>query len=167
MTTGAQLAPGDEELLEQLCSLSDQKQWEQILDRHPALLSTTIVNFLTEDVRQKVRSDTQKAVRTAELAIATVRRIYDADALARSFRARGNAAYACGDHSVAVSFYDKALELFESGQDAEEVGKTLSTSLLPLVLLGEYERAFRTAGRARKIFTEQGNTWRLARLDIK
>ena len=148
MSIGAELAHEDEELLEQLCSLSDQKQCEQTLERHPSLLSPRIVNFLTEDVRQKVRSDTQRAVRTAELAISIARRIDDANALARSFRARGNAAYACGDHMVAVSFYDKALELFESRHDAEEVGKTLSTSLLPLLLLGEYDRAFRTADRA-------------------
>ena len=166
MTIRAQLAHGDEELLEQLCSLPDRKQCDETLERHPALFSARIVTFLTENVRQKVRSDTQKAIRIADLAISIARRIDDPDALARSFRARGNAAYACGDHNVAVKFYEQALGLFESRQDTEEIGKTLSTSLLPLVLLGEYDRAFRTADRARGLFTGQGNTWRLARLDI-
>jgi CHAT domain-containing protein len=166
VTTGAQLAPEEEELLEQLSGLTDPQQCEEILERHPALISTRLINFLTEDVRQKVRSDTQRAIRIAEIAISIARRLDDPDAAARAFRARGNAAYACGDHKAAVSFYDQALELFESRQNMEEVGKTLSTSLLPLGLLGEYDRAFQIADRARQIFSAQENTWRLARLDI-
>src|SRR5262249_47322686 len=35
-----------------------------------------------------------------------------------------------------------------------------------LGLLGEYDRAFTAADRARQIFAEANNTWRLARLDI-
>jgi CHAT domain-containing protein/predicted negative regulator of RcsB-dependent stress response len=36
----------------------------------------------------------------------------------------------------------------------------------PLLLMGEYNRAFAVAERARKIFTAEADSWRLARLDI-
>ena len=36
----------------------------------------------------------------------------------------------------------------------------------PLLLMGEYNRAFAAAERARKIFAAEGDSWRLARLDI-
>src|SRR5258707_12131211 len=35
-----------------------------------------------------------------------------------------------------------------------------------MLLLGEYNRAFAAAERARQIFSTEGNAWRLARLEI-
>ena len=112
MTSGAQSARKDDEIVEQLANLIDPHQCEEFLRRHPALLSAGTVRLLTEEVRLQVRSDTGKAVRIAEIAIAVARQLGDPETLAHSFRARGNAAYASGDHNVAVSFYDQALALF-------------------------------------------------------
>ncbi|HEX7961022.1 MAG TPA: tetratricopeptide repeat protein, partial [Terriglobales bacterium] len=156
----------DNHIVELLLRLNDPQQREEVLSNHPALISLEAVSVLTERVRQEVRSDTAKAVRIADITISIARQLGDPDALAHSFRARGNAAYACGDHTAAVNFYDQALALFESQQNTEEVGKTLSTSLVPLGLLGEYDHAYAAADRARQMFTAANNDWRLARLDI-
>src|SRR5260370_29210035 len=44
--------------------------------------------------------------------------------------------------------------------------RTLSSSIQPLILLGEYDKAFKAAARAREIFTRLNDPWRLARLEI-
>src|SRR5260370_26192808 len=44
--------------------------------------------------------------------------------------------------------------------------RTLSSSIQPLILLGEDDKAFKAAARAREIFTRLNDPWRLARLEI-
>ncbi|MGH9629353.1 MAG: CHAT domain-containing protein, partial [Bryobacteraceae bacterium] len=66
----------------------------------------------------------------------------------------------------AAELFERALRLFEEAGRSDEVGRTLSTSIQPLILLGEYEQALRNADRAREIFTCQKDQLRLARLEI-
>src|SRR6266849_4654630 len=47
----------------------------------------------------------------------------------------------------------------------EEAARTLSSSIQPLILLGEYDRAFQASERAREIFTRLGETRHIARLE--
>ena len=61
--------------------------------------------------------------------------------------------------------YHKALDLFVKLKLESEVGITLSGSLQPLILLGDYEEAHRCQEKARKVFKAQGDELRLARLD--
>src|SRR5437870_13060074 len=74
--------------------------------------------------------------------------------------------HAQGENAQAVDLHQQAVALFDALGDTSEVARTLSGSIQPLLLMGEYNRAFAAAERARKIFAEEGNTWRLARLDI-
>ena len=53
----------------------------------------------------------------------------------------------------------------EAGNSAQEA-RTLSVSIQPLILLGEYDRALAAAERARAIFSAAGDDLRLARLEI-
>ena len=46
------------------------------------------------------------------------------------------------------------------------MGRTLSSSIQPLIRLGEYARALAGADRARQIFARSGDALRLARLDL-
>ena len=57
-------------------------------------------------------------------------------------------------------------KLFGRARQPMEVGRTLSTSIQPLILLGEYQRAEEAAARAREIFTREGNALRLSRLEL-
>src|SRR5262249_56921393 len=98
VTSRAQSAPhhdqtkdehiGDTQVVERLLCLNDSQQCDEFLRSHPALISTEAVSFLTERVRQEVRSDTAKAVRIAATASSIARRLGNPDALAHSFRAR-------------------------------------------------------------------------------
>ncbi|HEX2663943.1 MAG TPA: tetratricopeptide repeat protein [Candidatus Acidoferrum sp.] len=61
--------------------------------------------------------------------------------------------------------YQKALDLFSRSKLESEIGITLSGSLQPLILLGDYKESHLREERARKIFKALGDELRLARLD--
>ena len=102
----------------------------------------------------------------AEAAVAIADHLHDPESSARAFRAKANALYARGDHGDAADLHAKAGTLFESIGKLDEFARTLSGSIQPLLLAGEYEKASAAAERARKIFSDEGNTLRLARLEI-
>ncbi len=56
--------------------------------------------------------------------------------------------------------------MFERAGDQTQIARTLSASIQPLILLGEYERAFAAAAGARRIFQSESNPWRLARMEV-
>src|SRR5262249_22805109 len=77
-----------------------------------------------------------------------------------------NSSSFAGDNRKALKFHAQAIDLFRQAANAVEAGRTLSTSIQPLILLGMYSRALAAADGARKIFSERDDTLRLARLDI-
>ena len=81
-------------------------------------------------------------------------------------RAKANVLYALGQHTAAVDLHQQAAAWFEAVGQSHELARTLSGSIQPMLLLGEYNRAFAAAERARQIFSTEGNAWRLARLEI-
>src|SRR5207245_423078 len=87
-------------------------------------------------------------------------------ALALGLRAMANALYSSGDYRAAIAHHQQAFQLYESLGDLNEAARTLSTSIQPMILVGEYDQAFQAAERAREIFTRLNDTWRLARLEI-
>ena len=83
-----------------------------------------------------------------------------------SLRAEANVLFALNEHRAAVEHHDQALALFEQVGDKTQIARTLSASIQPLILLGDYERAFAAAARAREIFLAPPNPWRLARMEV-
>jgi CHAT domain-containing protein len=121
---------------------------------------------LDEAVRGAVRVDVRRALRLAEAALAIAEELHDSEALALGLRAKANALWFMGDCKLAVDLFQKAAVLFEQSGNMSEVGRTLSSSIQSLALLGGYESAFAAADKAREIFTRLGETLRLARLEI-
>src|SRR5947209_15920463 len=101
-------------------------------------------------VRERVRVDTQQALGLAEAAMAIAQRIGDRESLAHSFRAKANALYASGQNQSAAELHERACGLFQAVGNMAEVGRTLSTSMQPLILLGEYDCALAAAEQARR-----------------
>lgn len=155
-----------EELCAELSGLGDETSRRAFVDRYPQLLQPEIVKQLAEAVRQQVRVDVPKAAGLAEAAVTIAAELNDNEAVARALRAKANALWFMGECKSAVDLFEQAAFLFEEAQNMNEVGRTLSTSLQSLILLGEYERAFAAADKARQIFTRLGATWRLARLEL-
>ena len=150
----------------QLAQLSAEADRRKFFTRHRGLIRKEFVEQLAELVVERVRVSTQEALHLAEAAILVARRLKRKDALALGLRARANALYSSGDNRAAIEHHQQALQLYESLGDWKEAARTLSTSLQPLILLGEYDQAFRAAERAREIFTQLDDQRRLARLEI-
>ena len=160
-------APAEQErFLQKLIELPDEARRKQFLTRYRKQLRPEVVTRLTEAVHAKVRVDSEQAVAIAETALAVARRIRDKPSIARSLRAMANALHTLGKNREAMQFHEQALQTFEIVGDDLEVGITLSSSLQPLILLGEYDRSLKAAERARNIFTAKDEKRRLARLDI-
>jgi len=136
------------------------------LDGRPALLRCAVVRQLAEAVRQEVRVDPERALWLAEVALAIAVKIDDPEAFGLAYRAKANALWFAGKLAPAVEMFQLAVDCFERARKLEEVGRTLSSCIQPLILLGEYDPAFRSGERAREIFLQIDDQWRLGRLDI-
>ena len=154
------------ELIAQLAQLLTEVDRRKFLGRHRGIIRKQFVERLAEQVVERVRVSTQEALHLAEAAILIGGRLKRKDALALSLRAKANALYSSGDNRAATELHLRAFELYESAGDWKEAARTLSSSIQPLILLGEYDQAFRAADRAREIFTRLDDQRRLARLEI-
>jgi CHAT domain-containing protein/tetratricopeptide (TPR) repeat protein len=155
-----------EELFAQLARLPDEAARRGFLSRNLGLFKPEVVTDLTDQAREKIRVDVRQALSLAEAALMIAADLDHKESLARALRAKANVLYARGEHAAAVDLHEQAAAWFDSVGQTHEVARTLSGSIQPMLLLGEYNRAFAAAERARQIFAEEGNAWRLARLDI-
>lgn len=145
--------------------ISIEEERAKFLSR-TSFLRPEIVEAASDWVREEIRVDIARASRFAEAALDIARRINHPRSLAFATRAKANVLYAKNDHADAVALHEKAASLFEAAGDVGEVARTMSTIMQPLALMGEYDRAFEAGNKASAIFQSQGNTWRLARLEI-
>jgi CHAT domain-containing protein len=155
-----------EEIFSQLAQLETEAARRKFLARHRALVRGEVVDRLAQLVVERVRVDTREAVHLAEAAVLIGRRLRRKESLALGLRAKANALYACGDNAAAVEHHEKAFELYDALKIEKEAARTLSSSIQPLILLGEYDKALRAADRAKQIFTRLSDPQRLARLEI-
>jgi len=121
---------------------------------------------LDEAVSRAVRVDLGKARRLANTAVTLAKRLGNAESHAYAARAMANSLWFRGRNAQAAQHHSRATDLFERAGNSIEAGRTLSSSIQPLILLGKYEHALDAAKRAKKIFAAAGAKVRLARLDI-
>jgi CHAT domain-containing protein len=164
MFTTVKLAPG--ELFSQLAQLQSDAARRKFLTRHRAVVRVEVVERLAQLVVERVRVDTREAVHLAEAAVLIGKRLRRKETLALGLRAKANALYACGNNAAAVEYHERAVELFDALKIEKEAARTLSSAIQPLILLGKYDKAFKTAARAKEIFARLNDPQRLARLDI-
>ena len=165
MTTAIAESPLAQQLAE-LWAIENCEQQKQYLASHPELVSADFVARLAEDIRQLLRTDLEEGLRRSAAAVAIAGEVDAGECLARALRARAQALWLNGQCRHAVDLLDRASALFAEAGQTEELGRTLSSSIQPLILLGEYARARRCARQARKIFVGQKDRHRLARLRV-
>lgn len=153
------------EAVEQLLSMPQESSRRSFLQQNPRLQHPSVVMYLASEVPKIVREDADRALQMAALAVWLAEVLDDDYCRARSARAMGHSLQLKGKLRESLAEYRKALDLFEKLHLESEVGITLSGSLQPLILLGNYEEARMAEERARKIFKAQGDELRLARLD--
>jgi len=156
---------GGDSLFPELATLTDNASRDKFLSRHNALLRSGVVKRLADVVVEKIRVNTREALSLADAALMIAQKLGSDEDKALALRARANALYATGDNRAAVEHHERACKLYEKLRIWKEAARTLSSSIQPLILLGEYDRAFQASERARKIFTEQGETRRIASLE--
>src|SRR5262245_13223146 len=152
----------DERIVERLADLPDDASRTEFLIRHPRLLSPSFVEQLVETVRVLVKVDLKKASALADAAVAIADKVGDKESRAFALRGKANTLWSLGQNKQASELHTQAIQLFEEVENPVEAGRTLSISIQPLILLGEYDRAHVAAERARKIFTAAQETTRLA-----
>jgi tetratricopeptide (TPR) repeat protein len=118
-----------------------------------------------EALAQEARSDPAPMERWAAVLLELARASGAGEHEALALRAAGNIAFLRGDYARAVEAYRAALERFGAGDEVER-GRTLSSLLHPLAMLGEHGASLAAAEEARACFTRAGEGHRLARLDI-
>jgi len=156
----------NEKLFSRLAETTGEIDRKKLLARHRSLVSPAIVKRLAEMVVTSVRVDTHQALTLADSALEIAKRLRQKEAIALGMRAKANALYASGDNQAAIEHHEKAIQLYTSLGIWKEAGRTLSSSIQPLILLGEYDRALQAFERAREIFDRVNDRWRLARLEI-
>src|SRR5580704_13765771 len=162
-TVSKEVSP--EESLLQFAGIDSEPERRKFLARHKALIRSEVVKQLADLVLEKIRVDTKEALHLAEAAVLIGHKLRRKEDIALGTRAKANALYACGDNRAAVEHHEQAIEMYESLGNLKEAARTLSSSIQPLILLGEYDRAFKSSERAREIFTQIGETRRIASLD--
>jgi len=153
-------------LIAEMGQLSTEAARRKFLAKHKKLIRQEIVEQLAKLVVQKVRVSTQEALHLAEAAVLIAKRLRRKEAVALSLRAKANALYSSGDNRTAIEHHQQAFQLYEKLGNWNEAARTLSSSIQPMILLGEYDQAFHAAERAREIFASLNDHWRLARLEI-
>src|SRR5438309_1637931 len=153
-------------LIAKLGQLSGDAARRGFFARHKTLIRKEVVEQLAQLVLERVRVSTREALHLAEAAVLIAKKLKRKEFLALALRQKANALYSSGDNRAAVEYHEQAFRLYESQGHWKEPARTLSTSIQPMILLGEYDKAFQAAERAREIFTRLNDPWRLARLEI-
>ncbi len=164
MSTTLKKAPA-EELLYQLAHLESEPARRKFLSRHKSLARPGVVKKLSELVLERIRVNTREALHLADAALLIARKLRRKEDVALGLRTKANALHASGDNRGAVEHHEQAIAMYESQGNQMEAARALSSSIQPLILLGEYDRAFAASERAREIFTRFSETRRIASLD--
>jgi CHAT domain-containing protein len=166
MTQDQEATTYREALIGELALAPDPATCEKLLGKNPQFVTREMVIELAKKVVERVRVDTHQARALADAAILIARKLGTDEEIALGFRAKANALYSCGEHKEAVHHHDQAFQLYAKHGNWKEAARTLSSSIQPLILMGEYDRAFQAAGQAKEIFTNLKDPWRIARLEI-
>src|SRR5258705_3818261 len=153
------------ELVSELGALQDEAARRKFLTGHKSLLRSEVVKRLAPLVVEKIRVDAKQALLLSEGTLLIARRLRRKEEIALALRAQANALFASDDNLGAVEHHEQAFKIYEAIKIWKEAARTLSNSIQPLILLGEYDRAFAASERARQIFTQLGEERRLASLD--
>jgi CHAT domain-containing protein/tetratricopeptide (TPR) repeat protein len=164
-TALAKVSP-KEALLVRLSKLKGKAAQTKFLSKNANLIRPEVVSWLADSVREHAKVDTGPTVILAEVAVLIARKLKDKTAIAKSFRAMGNALYLTGKNKSAVRYHAHACRIFADAGSTTELARTLNASIQPLILTGKYGPALSAAKRARRIFLAERNEWRAARVDL-
>ena len=154
------------ELIAAVPHLSEHSARAQFVADHPNLLRPETILVLSDWIPKLIRTDASQARAIADLAHLIARKLDHSESLALALRAKANLFHVSGKNKAAVRCHERARSLFSRAGNKTQMARTLSAAIQPLILLGEYDRAYAAAQEASTIFKEDGNEWRLARVEL-
>lgn len=154
------------ELSEAVTRLNGHSARTQFVSDRPELVRPEIVVLLSDWIPKLIRTDASKARSIADLTHLIARKLNDSESLALALRAKANLFHVSGRNKAAIRCHERARSLFANAGNRTQVARTLSGAIQPLILLGQYDRAYAAAQEASTIFREDGNEWRLARVEL-
>ena len=166
MSSPAASSEFTDKLIAALAALDSTDERRQFVLTHLELQTTELLSSITGRVLRQIRVSADQALRLAEAACSIAEVIGTPAARAEGYRSKANALSANGQNAAAAELHAKAGELFEQAGNRNELARTLSTSIQPLLLMGQYEQALAAGERAREIFRQDGNLWRQARVEF-
>jgi CHAT domain-containing protein/tetratricopeptide (TPR) repeat protein len=155
-----------DEAVDLLVRLPDEAARQAVLRARPELVQTSLVERLLDQARRQLQVDRQKSLALATAAETLARQLGDQRLQGCATRAQANAHWASGNNAAAVALHEHARSLFAALADDAELARTLNASIQPLILLGRYDDALRSASQARDLFLTLGDHRRLAWLEI-
>src|SRR5262249_45821237 len=136
-------------LLTRLGTLPDATARKAFLARHPEVLQKQTVLVIRDLVLRQVRIEPHSAIALAEAAMTIAESLEDPESQAQALRLKANSLYFNGRYREAVDYYDRTVRMFGMLSNENEVARTLSSSIQPRILLGEYDVALKAAEQAR------------------
>lgn len=133
--------------VERLLAIPEASSRQIFLQRNAELQHPSVVVYLASKVPKMAREDADRALQLASLASWLAEVLDDDYCRARSARAMGHVLQLKGKLRESLVEYQKALDLFTRLKLQPEVGITLSGSLQPLILLGDYKESTRKSFR--------------------
>ena len=123
------------------------------------------VRELAQEALRLARVDLHQAEAAATAACDAAATLDDPASSGFALRCLANVRYLSGRLEEAVVLYQRAIEAFARGDDEIEGGKTRSSALQALILLGRYDEAQSWAAAAREVFVRRRDPLLVARLD--
>ena len=145
MTASASTATS-RSFVDQLAAIPDVEERKKVLTARKRELDLNMIVDLANQAREFLRVDARRSLNLGELAIEIAGIIGNQLAVAHAIRIKANALHGLGQYASAVELHSQAIRLFEAEGETEELGRTLSASILSLNLCGDYDAALSAAG---------------------
>jgi CHAT domain-containing protein len=149
-----------------LAALADAAARDRFFARRAGLADRQLALRLLDRSREQLRVDFHRSLLLAQGAVRIAEQLGDESVHALGLRAMGNAMTVGGNNQASVEHHAAAVAAFEKIDNRQELARTLSATVQPLLLLGRYDDARGAADRARQLFLAEGDHMRIARLDI-
>lgn len=165
MTPTAEKRLLSENMLNSLARLQTNRARTRFLSARRSLLRQGIARNLQEAAHSSMRVNSQRALAFASASLWIANELREMELIAHGKRIKANVLCFLGKYKQAILLYRQALALFRRRSDDEGIARTLSASIQPMMLLGQYEKAHAAAGEARQLLLKAGDTHRLAMLE--
>jgi CHAT domain-containing protein/tetratricopeptide (TPR) repeat protein len=147
-------------------SLSSAQERQAWLVAHPEHFCLETIRVLKAEADRVERDDARRALRVAQIAEEVADTLDNNEGRGVALWAQANAHDCLADYESAVREYDRAAVLFLQAGLALEAARTRIGQVAALKYLGQFDQAQALAETARRVFTAEGDTLSLAKLDM-